>query len=119
MLERLRAIGVRLAIDDFGTGYSSLAYLSRLPVDALKIDRAFIAGLLRGPVSSAIVKATVELGHALGLAVVAEGVEDERQLVQLRALGCDRAQGAFVAMPMSDAEILDWLAVHEPAPTLF
>jgi EAL domain-containing protein (putative c-di-GMP-specific phosphodiesterase class I) len=112
MLERLRAIGVKIAIDDFGTGHSSLEYLGRLPVDALKIDRTFVAGLNRDVGSSSIVKASVEVGHALGLVVVAEGVEEERQLLALRALGADRAQGFFIARPMSAADVPAWLAAH-------
>jgi diguanylate cyclase (GGDEF)-like protein len=109
-LERLRATGVRIAIDDFGTGHSSLAYLSRLPVDALKIDRTFVADLTKDVASGSIVKAAVEVGHALGLVVVAEGVEDEGQLLALQALGADRAQGHFIARPMAADKVQPWLA---------
>jgi EAL domain-containing protein (putative c-di-GMP-specific phosphodiesterase class I) len=116
VLRRLHEIGVRIAIDDFGTGYSSLAYLLRLPVDALKIDRTFVAGLTRDVASASIVKATIELGHLLGLVVIAEGVEEERQLLTLRALGCDRAQGYFIARPMSEDAVPAWFASHSRTP---
>ncbi len=98
-LERLRELGVRIAVDDFGTGYSSLAYLSRFPVDVLKIDRSFVAGLGERDQSRAIVASIVELGHALGLEVVAEGVETDEQLLLLREVGCDLAQGFLLARP--------------------
>ena len=112
VLKRLRDIGVRLAIDDFGTGQSSLAYLRRLPVQTLKIDRSFISGLAKDDASRSIVKATIEMGHALGLEVTGEGVEDADQLETLRALGCDHAQGYLMARPMSGADIPFWLARH-------
>jgi diguanylate cyclase (GGDEF)-like protein/PAS domain S-box-containing protein len=97
----LRELGVRLSIDDFGTGYSSLGYLRRFPVDTVKVDRSFVDGLGTESEDSAIVAAVVSLGHALGLSVVAEGVETERQLAELRALRCDRAQGFWFAPPQS------------------
>ena len=115
VLMQLHDIGVHIAIDDFGTGHSSLAYLRRLPVHALKIDRAFIAGLAHDAASRSIVKATIELGHALGLVVVAEGIEEQEQLDAARALGCDQAQGYFIARPMSAAEMPPWLATRSPA----
>jgi EAL domain-containing protein (putative c-di-GMP-specific phosphodiesterase class I) len=86
-------MGVRIAIDDFGTGYSSLAYLGRLPVDTVKIDRAFVARLTTDPADAIIVRSTIDLGHNLGLRVVAEGVEDTETRDALQALGCDLAQG--------------------------
>ena len=105
-LERLKAIGVRLAIDDFGTGYSSLAYLKRLPVDILKVDRAFVDGLGTCAEDGAIVAAIIGLANTLGLSSVAEGVETEEQFLALRELGCDAAQGFHLAAPL-DGEGLD------------
>ena len=101
----LKALGVRLAIDDFGTGYSSLSYLRRFPVDVVKLDRSFVAGLGVDSAATAIVAATVNLCHALGLSVVAEGVETEEQLVALRALRCDRAQGYYWGRPCAGADL--------------
>jgi EAL domain-containing protein (putative c-di-GMP-specific phosphodiesterase class I) len=105
ILHSLRNLGVKLAIDDFGVGYSSLSYLKRFPVDFLKIDRSFIEGLKRDPNSSAskieeIVSAMIDLTHALGLKVVAEGVETAEQLAQLRDMNCDLAQGNYFSEPL-------------------
>ncbi|HVM01669.1 MAG TPA: EAL domain-containing protein, partial [Acidimicrobiales bacterium] len=111
----LRALGVQLAIDDFGTGYSSLSYLRRFPVDAVKVDRSFVAGLGDDPAAEAIVAAVVNLAHALGLAVVAEGVETEQQLVILRALGCDRAQGHLWSPARPVDELRRWRRSAGPA----
>jgi diguanylate cyclase (GGDEF)-like protein len=106
-LARLRDMGVRLALDDFGAGYSSLSYLRRLPVDVLKIDRSFVTGLAH---DDAIVRSTIDLAHDLGLEVVAEGVETPEARDRLAALGCDAAQGRFIAEPAPAAEIRRWLA---------
>src|SRR5207249_4252168 len=97
-LKRLHEMCVRIAIDDFGTGYSSLSYLRRLPVDELKIDRSFIADLSAGR-DDVIVRSTIELAHNLGLSVVGEGVESAAMYDQLVKLGCDTAQGRFIAEP--------------------
>jgi diguanylate cyclase (GGDEF)-like protein/PAS domain S-box-containing protein len=105
-LDRLKAIGVQIAIDDFGTGYSSLAYLKRLPVDILKVDRMFVDGLGKSAEDGAIVAAIIGLADTLGLSSVAEGVETEEQLVALQALGCDVAQGFHLAAPL-DSDGLD------------
>jgi signal transduction histidine kinase len=102
----LKQLGVRLAIDDFGTGYSSLSYLGRYPVDILKIDRSFVSGLAADPAATVIVSAAVNLAHALGLSVVAEGVETEDELITLRALRCDRAQGYYWSRPLPAHELL-------------
>jgi diguanylate cyclase (GGDEF)-like protein/PAS domain S-box-containing protein len=110
----LKALGVRLAIDDFGTGYSSLGYLRRFPVDVVKIDRSFVAGLGTDPAATAIVAAVVNLSHALGLSVVAEGVETEEHLVALRALRCDRAQGYYWSKPLAPDELDRWEQVRPP-----
>jgi EAL domain-containing protein (putative c-di-GMP-specific phosphodiesterase class I) len=100
VLAGLRAMGVELAIDDFGTGYSSLAYLQRLPVSELKIDRCFVMKLASSPSDAAIVRSTIDMARNLGLRVVAEGVEDEASLDVLRELGCDLAQGFHLGRPM-------------------
>jgi EAL domain-containing protein (putative c-di-GMP-specific phosphodiesterase class I) len=104
-LRNLKRIGVQLAIDDFGLGYSSLSYLKRFPVDFLKIDRSFIAGLGRelngvSTKDTEIVKAMIELTHALGLRVIAEGVETSEQLARLRNMKCDFAQGNYFSEPL-------------------
>jgi EAL domain-containing protein (putative c-di-GMP-specific phosphodiesterase class I) len=93
VLGALSELGVTLAIDDFGTGYSSLGYLKQIPLDVIKIDQSFVLAMATSPDDRAIVRSTVELGHNLGLVVVAEGVETEDALQQLRAFGCDLAQG--------------------------
>ena len=105
VLASLREYGLRLMLDDFGTGYSSLAYLKRFPLDVLKIDRSFVAGLGRDDEDSAIVAAIVQMARTLGLTVVAEGVERPEQLERLRELDCDRAQGRLIAEPMPAAEV--------------
>jgi diguanylate cyclase (GGDEF)-like protein len=102
ILTRLKKLGVLLAIDDFGTGFSSLSYLKRFPVDLLKIDKSFVDGIaLKGP-DNAIVQAIISLGHALGLKVIAEGVETVEQVQELRALGSELGQGFFYSVPLSD-----------------
>ncbi|MEP6623558.1 MAG: EAL domain-containing protein, partial [Acidimicrobiia bacterium] len=103
-MHALRELGVRFSIDDFGTGYSSLGYLKRFPVDSVKVDRSFVDGLGTDSEDSAIVAAVVSLGHALGLSVVAEGVETSGQLQHLLALGCDRAQGYWFSGPRDARE---------------
>ena len=102
-LDQIAALGVGIAIDDFGTGYSGLAYLKRLPIDTVKIDQSFVRDLTVDPDDAAIVTAIVAMAASLGVEVVAEGVETEEQLAQLRRLGCQRAQGFLLARPMSAA----------------
>jgi len=114
-LEALRSLGVRLAIDDFGTGYSSLAYLQKFPFDKLKIDKAFVDPLGRSAGDQAMIQAIVTLGRALGLKLVAEGVETEEQRVILRLAGCDEMQGYLFAAPGSRAMIDGLLAGHPAA----
>gem|GEM_PF-2021833 len=102
-LKELRSLGIRLSIDDFGTGYASLSYLKKFPIDVLKIDRSFVSGVGKDFEDTAIVKATVNLGHALGLEIVAEGVETFEQFDALKGLGCDYAQGYFLGRPATAA----------------
>ena len=108
-MDSLRAMGVHIALDDFGIGYSSLAYLNRLPLDEIKIDRSFVIGMIDDESSATIVRATVELGHGLGYAVVAEGVENAETRQRLTALGCDAIQGFFVARPMPADQTAEWI----------
>jgi EAL domain-containing protein (putative c-di-GMP-specific phosphodiesterase class I) len=104
-LRRLREIGVRAVLDDFGTGHANLTALGRLPVDALQLDRSFVANLAASPEARAIVRAVIGLAGGLRLAVVAEGVETQEQLDLLRSWGCDAAQGALFALPAPAATI--------------
>ena len=112
-LERMAALGCKLAIDDYGTGYSSLAYLRRLPVHELKIDKSFVMGLAHDANDAIIVRSTIELGHNMGLVVVAEGVEDEATLNLLRSFGCDMVQGFWLSRPVSPVEAEIWLRESE------
>jgi diguanylate cyclase (GGDEF)-like protein len=114
-LERLHALGCRLAVDDYGTGYSSLTYLRRLPVDELKIDRSFIAGMANDGNDAIIVRSTIELGHNMGLSVVGEGVEDEATYERLRTLGCDAVQGYWFSRPLAPADVEAWFRASEHA----
>ncbi len=109
LLGQLRALGVRLSLDDFGTGYSSLAYLTRLPVDEIKIDRSFVRRICSRPDDVAVVRSVVELGRGLSLDVVAEGVEDLETWQVLRTLGCTHGQGWYLGRPMPVTELVGWL----------
>jgi diguanylate cyclase (GGDEF)-like protein/PAS domain S-box-containing protein len=109
ILHACRKIGTHLSIDDFGTGYSSLAYIKRLPITALKIDREFISDLTKDADDEAITSAIINMGHSLGLSVVAEGVETAEQLRFLRDHNCDEIQGYLVARPLEDAQCLEFL----------
>jgi diguanylate cyclase (GGDEF)-like protein len=108
VLESLRAIGVRLSVDDFGTGNASLTYLKQLAIHELKIDKSFITGYAESQNDSIIVRSTVDLAHSLGLSVVAEGVEDQSTLDDLRRIGCDTAQGYHLSRPMTAGELERW-----------
>lgn len=113
ILKSLHALGVRLSVDDYGTGHASLAYLSRLPVDALKIDRSFVATMQTDARNHTIVRSTIDLAHNLGLHVVAEGVETATAWQELRALGCDQAQGYWLARPVRAHLVRDQVAATE------
>jgi diguanylate cyclase (GGDEF)-like protein len=112
VLRRLHALGLVLAVDDFGTGYSSLAYLRQLPVDEVKIDKSFVLGMGTDLGDMAVVRSIVELGHSLGLSVVAEGVEEDAARDQLVAMGCDVAQGYLISRPLSEERFEAWLAAR-------
>jgi diguanylate cyclase len=109
VVSRIRELGVRLAIDDFGTGYSALAYLARLDVDELKIDKSFVMDLAENPANFAIVRAVIEVASSFGLETVAEGVEDEGALARLAQLGCTTAQGYLMSRPLPAEEMGVWL----------
>jgi EAL domain-containing protein (putative c-di-GMP-specific phosphodiesterase class I) len=117
VLERLASIGLQLSIDDYGTGYSSLSYIMQLPVTELKIDRSFVSHMIDDRDLTTIVRSTIELGHGLGLKVVAEGVEDGQGFALLRELGCDGAQGYFMSPPLPAEAFRRWYEGSLPAPT--
>jgi diguanylate cyclase (GGDEF)-like protein len=112
VLRELHKLNVRIAVDDFGTGYSSLAYLRRLPVDEVKIDKSFVLGLASDLGDLAVVRAIIELGHSLGLSVVAEGVEQDATRDQLVEMGCDVAQGYLISRPLGSDRFDTWLAAR-------
>ncbi|WP_321938309.1 EAL domain-containing protein [Paraburkholderia sp. J8-2] len=114
-IKKIRALGVKLSLDDFGTGYSSLSYLHRYPLDRLKIDRAFVHGRLNEASDLAVIRAIVELGHELGMRVVAEGVEHEHEANALRRIGCDELQGFLYAKPMPHEALTLWLRSRDAA----
>ena len=113
-LDRLHAMGFLLSIDDFGTGYSSLAYLKRLPVDELKIDRSFVGGVETDRDDAVIVRSTIALGHNMGLKVVAEGIENEAIWQILRHAGCDVGQGYFMSKPIPAPQLGQWISAWRP-----
>ncbi|WP_433216078.1 putative bifunctional diguanylate cyclase/phosphodiesterase [Dactylosporangium sp. CS-047395] len=117
-LGRLKKLGVAIALDDFGTGYSSMLHLRRLPLAEVKIDRSFVLGVATDPDDAAIVRSMIDLARALGLRVVAEGVEDERTWRMLVAAGCDVAQGWYFARPMPPDRLLDWLSKTAARPVI-
>ncbi len=118
VLGALAALGVNLSIDDFGTGYSSLSHLARMPVHEIKIDRSFVQGLETDMDFSAIVRSAIDMGHSLGLKVVAEGIETEAAAQRLQNFGCDIAQGYWYARPMPAEELEVWLDGKERVPVI-
>ncbi len=115
-LSQLRKLGVRLAVDDFGTGYSSLAYLHRLPIHEIKIDKSFVSAMAGEVSRTNIVRASIDLGHSLRLESIAEGVEDARTYDVLAALACDMAQGYLISKPLLAVEVLPWLSRWQTSP---
>jgi diguanylate cyclase len=109
ILKRLSKMGITLSMDDFGTGYSSLAYLKKLPVSAVKIDKSFVMDMLVDQSDAQIVQSTIDLGHNLGLKVIAEGVENRKVWDRLLAMGCDEAQGYFMSWPLTAQEMTNWI----------
>ena len=118
ILTRLNQMGIRLSIDDFGTGYSSLSYLRRLPVREIKIDRSFVHDLARSDADATIVRSIIDLGHNLGLSVVAEGVEDSTSQSILSELGCDLVQGYHVSRPLPGSALEAWLRQRTSGPAV-
>jgi EAL domain-containing protein (putative c-di-GMP-specific phosphodiesterase class I) len=117
ILARLDEMGIWLAIDDFGTGYSSLAYLKQLPVSTLKVDRSFVTTMGDHEDDAVIARSTIALGRNLGLSVVAEGVESEGVMDELRQLGCDSAQGFHLSRPVPAHALEEWLLERELSRT--
>ena len=109
LLSELRSRGVRVAVDDFGTGYSSLSYLRRLPIDVLKIDKAFVSGVTEAVEDVVVAEAVVKLADALGFATVAEGIETHEQARELQALGSTYGQGFLYSPPLASADVRDVL----------
>jgi diguanylate cyclase (GGDEF)-like protein len=118
MLDAIAALGVSLSIDDFGTGYSSLSHLARMPVHEVKIDRSFVQGLESDPEFAPVVRSAIDMGHGLGLQVVAEGIETEEEAARLRDFGCDVAQGYLYAKPMPLPAFETWLEGRERVPVI-
>jgi EAL domain-containing protein (putative c-di-GMP-specific phosphodiesterase class I) len=118
MLDAIAALGVSLSIDDFGTGYSSLSHLARMPVHEMKIDRSFIQSLESDPEFATVVRSAIDMGHGLGLKVVAEGIETAAAAIRLRGFGCDIAQGYFYAKPMSGEALEAWLKGRSRVPII-
>jgi len=114
-LVQISEMGVKLAIDDFGTGYSSLAYLTRMPVHDVKIDKSFVLTMMHNENDAAIVRSTIDLAHNLGLTVTAEGVETQEVCDQLLALGCDAIQGYFLSRPVPAGDFIRWLRSRRDA----
>ena len=118
-LKILQAIGVSIAIDDFGTGYSSLSYLQELPINWIKIDQSFISSIVDNKNNLEIVRAVIQMGHAMGIGLVAEGVETDRQNSLLTELKCERLQGYLISKPIAGDQFLNFVAQqYHPATSL-
>ena len=117
VLDELTSFGIGIHIDDFGTGYSSLSYLAELPVEALKIDRSFVAQLTKSKTGPRVVRAVVALAEAMSLEVIAEGVETTEQCTLVQQLGCNLAQGYLIARPMHGSALPNWCAESRNAVT--
>jgi EAL domain-containing protein (putative c-di-GMP-specific phosphodiesterase class I) len=120
-IAKLHSIGVCLSVDDFGTGFSSLGYLKNLPIGELKIDRSFVSEMMSEESDRIIVRSTINLGHDLGLKIVAEGVEDAATLIELSAMGCDLIQGYHISRPLPATDFHEWMlrtAATRAAPAL-
>ena len=117
-LLRIRKLGVGLSIDDFGKGHSSLSYLKQIPANEIKIDKRFIDSIATDRADQQIVKAVIELSHALDMSVVAEGVDSRENFSVITELGCDMAQGFFVARPMRSDLVLEWVACYSDSAIL-
>jgi EAL domain-containing protein (putative c-di-GMP-specific phosphodiesterase class I) len=113
MLDQLAAMGLHLSIDDFGTGYSSLSALQQFPIGTLKVDRSFISGVGQSKSQESLVRTIIDMGHSLGMLVVAEGVESEAQLRFLRENHCDQAQGRLFGEPVSIFELLEQMVSQQ------
>src|SRR5260221_1724264 len=113
IMSMLQSMGVRLSVDDFGTGYSSLTHLRELPIDEIKIDKSFVTGMVTSDADAAIVRTVIDLAHNLGKQVCAEGVEDEATWNRLGEMGCDLAQGYWIARPLPAAALKEWLAEND------
>ena len=118
-VEELHNLGLSISIDDYGTGYSSLAYVKNLPVNELKIDREFIKNMIENKEDVAIVRSTIELGHNLGLKVVAEGIEREEEMQMLKDFGCDQAQGYLISKALTATDMEKWISNNRTSPTDF
>jgi diguanylate cyclase (GGDEF)-like protein len=114
IMQELRVLGVRLSVDDFGTGYSSMAYLKILPVDELKVDRSFVSQMNTSVDDTMLVQSAIDLGHNLGMSVVAEGVEDQQTLLALKDLGADVIQGYYLGRPMGEDLLRQWVSERSP-----
>ena len=113
IITQLKKMGLKLSVDDFGTGYSSLSYVKRFPLDELKIDQLFIQNMRDSKGDQQIVRSMIDLAHNFDLSVVAEGVEDEVTLKELKRMGCDIAQGYAISPAMVSGEMVDWLKRHK------